>query len=154
GEAQRKAGDVPHALHTYRRAADIARGHAAPEVLVAAALGFEETSWRPGLPGDTAVQLLTEALAMLGEGGRPLKARVVGRLARGPAFTSTVEQATRIEHQAVEMARRLGDPVTLAATLKAQFYARLRPEHIPVRLANAAELIRLGEATDDRDIVL
>ena len=70
-----------------------------------------------------------------------------------PSRVPSHKQRT-LEQQAVEMARRLGDPATLAATLKARFYARLRPEHIPARLANAAELIRLGEATGDRDTVL
>jgi DNA-binding CsgD family transcriptional regulator len=154
GEAQRKAGDFPHALDTFQSAADIARTLAAPEALAAAALGFEEASWRPGLPGDAAAQLLTDALGMLGEGDSTLKARVLGSLARALAFTTAFEQAESIEQQAVAMARRLGDPATLAATLKARFYARLRPERIPTRLASAAELLRLGEATGDREMVL
>ena len=154
GEAQRKAGDVPHALDTFQGAADIARALAAPEALAAAALGFEEASWRPGLPGDAAAQLLTDALDMLAEGDSTLKARVLGSLARALAFTSTFAQAENVEQQAVAMAHRLGDPATLAATLKARFYARLRPERIPSRLASAAELLRLGEATGDRETVL
>jgi DNA-binding NarL/FixJ family response regulator len=154
GEAQRKGGDVLHALDTFQGAADIARALAAPEELAAAALSFEEASWRPGLPGDAAVRLLTDALDTLEAGDSTLKARVLGSLARALAFTSGFAQAENIEQQAVAMARRLGDPATLAATLKARFYTRLRPENIPARLANAAELIRLGEATDDREMVL
>lgn len=154
GEAQRKAGDVPHALDTFQRAAAIARVHAAPAELAAAALGFEETSWRPGLPGDAAVQMLTEALEMLGESESTRKARLLGSLARALTFTRAFAQATHVEQQAVEMARRIGDPATLAATLKAQFYVPLRPEDIPTRLANVVELIRLGEATDDREMML
>jgi len=112
---------VPHALDTFQRAAAIARVHAAPAELAAAALGFEETSWRPGLPGDAAVQMLTEALEMLGESESTRKARLLGSLARALTFTRAFAQATHVEQQAVEMARRIGDPATLAATLKAQF---------------------------------
>jgi DNA-binding CsgD family transcriptional regulator len=154
GEAQRQAGDFPHALDTFQRAADSARALAAPEALAHAALGFEETSWRPGLSGEAAAQLLTEALDMLGEDDSTLKARVLGSLARALAFTSAFAQATSIEQQAVEMARRIGDPTNLAATLKARFYTRSRPEDITVRLANATELIQLGEATGDREMVV
>jgi DNA-binding NarL/FixJ family response regulator len=63
-------------------------------------------------------------------------------------------EAASIEQQAVEMARRLGDPATLAVTLKARFYARLRPERIVARLASATELIRLAETAGDRETVL
>ena len=154
GEAQRKAGDVPHALDTFQRAADIARTLAAPEVLAAAALGFEEASWRPGLPGDAAAQLLTDALDRLGKGDSTLKARVLGSLARACAFTTAFAQAENIEQQAVAMARRLGDPATLAATLKARFYARLQPQDIPDRLTHSAELLRLGEAIGDKEMML
>jgi DNA-binding NarL/FixJ family response regulator len=154
GEAQRKAGDFLHAVDTFQRAADIARRLALSEELAAAALGFEESSWRPGLPGDTAARLLTDALEQLGEGDRILTAKVLGSLARALAFTSAFEQAASIEEQAVEMARRLGDLTTLSATLKARFYARSRPEDIPARLSSTVELLRLGEATGDRETVL
>jgi DNA-binding NarL/FixJ family response regulator len=154
GEAQRKAGDFLQALDTFQGAADIARTLALPEALAAAALGFEEASWRPGLPGDAAARLLTHALDMLGENESMLKARVLGSLARALAFTTTFEEAEDIEQQAVAMARRLGDPATLAATLRARFYARSQPGYIPTRLAHSTELIRLGEAIGDREMIL
>src|SRR5262249_16761 len=56
GEAQRQAGAYPQAMETFQRAADIARTRGFSEDLAHAALGFEETTWRPGLPGDTAAR--------------------------------------------------------------------------------------------------
>ena len=154
GEVQRKAGDVPHALDTFQRAADLAKALKLPEGLARAALGFEETSWRPGLPGDAAVRLLEDARVALGAGDSPLKARVLGSLARALVFTGALEQAVTVEEQAIEMARRLGDSATLAGTLKARFYARWQPQFIDARLATATELIQLAEAIGDRDLAL
>ena len=91
------------------------------EELAHAALGFEETTWRPGFPGDAAARLLARALEALEEEDSTLKARVLGSLARALVFTGAFEEATVVEKQAVEMARRLGDPAALAATLKARF---------------------------------
>jgi DNA-binding CsgD family transcriptional regulator/tetratricopeptide (TPR) repeat protein len=154
GEAQRKAGEYPQALETFQRAADLARRLEGPENLAYAALGFEETSWRPGLPGDVAARLLEEALRGLGEADSILKARVLGGLARAMVFSGALTQAAVVEQQAAEMARRLGDPTTLAATLKTRFFVRWRPEHIATRLATVTELLRLADEVGDGDLVL
>jgi DNA-binding CsgD family transcriptional regulator len=154
GEAQRQAGAYPQAMDTFQRAADAARRLGLPESLAHAALGFEETTWRPGLPGDVAARLLEEALRGLAEGDSSLKARVLGNLARALLFTGAFAPAAAVEAQAVEMARRIGDPATLAATLKARFFARFRPEQITARLSAATELISLAKAVHDRETVL
>ena len=154
GEAQRKAGDVQNAMATFQDAADLARSLGSSEDLAQAALGFEETTWRPGLPGDVAAQLLQEALGALGEGDSLLKARVLGSRARALAFTGAMDAAEAVEAQAVAMARRIGDPTILAAALKARFYTRWRPEQITLRLAAATELIRLAEAVGEREAAL
>jgi DNA-binding CsgD family transcriptional regulator len=154
GEVQRQAGAYPQAMETYQRAADIARTRGFSEDLAHAALGFEETTWRPGLPGDAAARLLESALGALGEEDSTLKARVLGSLARALAFTGSWESVRVVEQQAVEMARRLGDPAALAATLKARFFFRWRPELMAARLAGATELIRLAEETGDREMAL
>jgi DNA-binding CsgD family transcriptional regulator len=154
GEAQRKAGDVPQAMATFQRAADLARSLGLPQDLAQAALGFEETTWRPGLPGGAAALLLEEAFRALGEGDSLLKARVLGSRARALAFTGATDAAEAVEAQAVAMARRIGDPTTLAAALKARFYTRWRPEQIRLRLGAATELIGLAEAADEPEAAL
>ena len=45
GEAQTKAGDFHQACSTFQRTADIARTLGASEVLVRAAIGFQEARW-------------------------------------------------------------------------------------------------------------
>jgi predicted ATPase/DNA-binding CsgD family transcriptional regulator len=154
GEAQRKAGEFPQALETFQRAADIAKTLDLAEALAHAALGFEETSWRPGLPGDVAARLLEEALESLGEGDSTLKARVLGSLTRAIAYTGALDQAAVVERQAVEMARRLGDMATLAAALKAPFYALWELQHIEARRATVTELIKLANKIGDKDLLV
>ena len=154
GEAHRQAGAYPQAMETFQRAADIARTQGCSEDLAYAALGFEETTWRPGLPGDAAVLLLERAAGALGEEDSTLKARVLGSLARALVFTGAFEEATVVERRAVEIARRLGDAAALAATLKTRFFFRWRPELVAARLAGATELIKLAEVTGDREMAL
>jgi len=157
GEARRKAGDFAQALPTFQEAATVARSLGAAEDLALAALGFEETAWRPGLPGDTAVQLCEQALQALGEGDSAIKARVLGGLTRALAFTDAWARATATGRQAIDIARRLGDPAILTATLRVSLYARYvrwGPEHIEDRLAAANEMVRLGEQVADKSILL
>lgn len=156
GASQRKAGDFAQAIATFQEAATVARSLGAAEDLALAALGFEETAWRPGLPGDAAVQLCEQALQALGEGDSALKAKVLGGLTRALAFTDTWARATVISRQAIDIARRLGDLSTLTATLRVCLYARYvrwGPEHIEDRLAAATEMVRLGEQVDDKSIL-
>jgi predicted ATPase len=154
GNAQRKAGEFPQALETFQRAATSARTLGSEEALAYAAIGFEETSWRPGLFGNVAVRLLTEALESLPAGDSTLKARVLGSLTRAVAYTGAIDQAARVERQAVEMARRLGDPGTLAAALKAPFYALWEFQQIDIRRATVTELIELATAIGDKDLLV
>lgn len=50
------------------------------------------------------------------------------------------------------MARRIGDPATLAFTLTARRVARWAPEHIDERLTLATEMLQLAERAGDRDL--
>jgi DNA-binding CsgD family transcriptional regulator len=154
GEAHMKAGDVPQATETFQRAAECAKAQGSPEALARAALGFAEASWRPGFPGGSAIRLLQEVLGVLGEEDSALKARVLGALTRALIYTGSLEQAMVIGQQAVHMARRVGDPSTLADTLRASLSAWWRPENIAEKLAAATEVIQLSEAVGDRDMAL
>jgi DNA-binding CsgD family transcriptional regulator len=157
GKAQSKGGDFSRALQSFQRAAGLARALGSPEGLARAALGFEETAWRPGMLGDAAVCLCEEALTALGEGDSAIKARVLGGLARALAFTDALARVAVVGKQAVEMARRLGDSAVLTATLRTSLYARYArsgPDHHEERLAAASELVRLAEAAGDRNMAM
>ena len=61
GTASHRAGKVPDALAAFRSAAEIARELASADLLARAAIGYEETCWRPGIVDEAAIHLLEEA---------------------------------------------------------------------------------------------
>jgi hypothetical protein len=65
-------------------------------------------------------------------------------------------QASRItlSHEAVEMARRIGDPATLALALHSRHWALWDPPHPEARLAVATELARTASDIGARELVL
>jgi DNA-binding CsgD family transcriptional regulator len=154
GEAQSQAGEYPQAMETFLRAADVAKALGSLQAQGRAALGFEDSSWRPGLPGDEAVRLIEDTLSALGEGDSELKARLLAALSRALIFSGGLERAEITGQRAVQMARRIGDPATLAATLRGSLSARWRPENLAARLEAASEVIRLAEKAGDRGQVL
>lgn len=158
GEVQRKAGTMTAARDTLQRAASLARTLNMPERFAHAALGFATgyagISMQDGMADPLVIGLLQEALTVLPPADSALRARVLGRLAAELYWSATREQRVTISQQAVDMARRLGDPVTLAYTLHATLVALRDPEHPEDRLATATEIIQLAEAIGDAELVL
>ncbi len=148
GEALALAGEYLQAREAFEAAATIARATHAGELLARAALGFEQASWRPGLPGFRAARLLREALD-LQPGDSALKAQLLSSLARALIFCGEDDQAMRVEQQALAMARRSGDTPALIATLLATVSARWQPERSDERLRNIDEAARLAEGSGD-----
>ena len=149
GDALSRAGESSQAMETFQQAASIAKKLGLQEALAQAALGFEDASWRPGFCGAPAAHLLEEALSVLPTGDSALKARILGSLTRALYFSGSPERAYAVGQRAVEMARRVGDPFTLAWTLNITLYSRHQPENLEERLAGATEMIKLlGEFTE------
>ena len=87
-------------------------------------------------------------------GGQPLRARLLARLALELYYSGDPDRRQALSEQAVELARRLGDPRTLAVCLDARHYALWRPETVDERLEVAAELRRVAEQTGDAELEL
>jgi ATP/maltotriose-dependent transcriptional regulator MalT len=80
-----------------------------------------------------------------------LRARVLARLARALLYTREVERRASLCEQAVAIARRVGDPATLAAVLSDSHTATLGLEgSVRQLLATATEIVQLAEAAGDR----
>jgi len=158
GEAQRRAGATEAARKSFRHASELARGLAAPELLARAALGFATGFAGVTVSGGTedpfVVSLLEDALRGLGEDDSPLRARVLGRLAMELYWSVSQEQRGALSQQAVEMARRLHDPATLAYTLNARQVALWGPDNLEERLAGAEEMISLAKQVGDQELAL
>ncbi|MGY1633981.1 ATP-binding protein [Geodermatophilus sp. SYSU D01186] len=125
-------------------------GAAAPHDRLEAAIGFEAASWRPGLPGQRAVELLTDALrGVPHDPADPLYVRGLAGLGRALAFTGAVEPSAELGRRSVEMARALGDDGLLAAALAASLWNGLRPADAPAKLARATELTEIAQRIGD-----
>ncbi len=146
------------AAHSHLLAGDFARARALAEQValgdvdaggrLTAAVVYEDASWRPGLPGHRAVQLLADALvAVEADPTDPRYVRGLASLGRATAFTGAIEQAAALGRRAIELARAIGDDDLLANALQASLWNGLRPKDAPDKLARAGELSRLVDRT-------
>ena len=69
-------------MEAFRAAAQIARELGDAEPACAAAIGFEEACWRPGITDEGAVELLDEASLALGDGDSELRVMLLAGLGR------------------------------------------------------------------------
>jgi DNA-binding CsgD family transcriptional regulator len=151
GEAFTKSGNWPEAAEILQKAAGSAKSLGVAQELARAAMSFEEATWRPGLSGATAARLLRDALDALGEGESTTKAEVMSSLSRALVFSGEVDEGMRINAEAVAMARRLGNPLTLELALRSGLHARWLPERLEERMTAAVEAMRLARETGNRE---
>ncbi len=138
-------------METFQRSADIARVVGSPEGLARAAVGFEEPRWRFNLPAEPSVRLLEEALSALGDKDSALKVRVLGGLVRALISIGKWEQVPPMVQQAIEMARRVNDPLALYDTLRISLFGSRQPQTIDERIATVTEMLRLAQEIGDRE---
>ena len=147
GAAQASASDQAAARRTYTRAADVARAAGDPHQLARAALGYG--GHLVALPADDRreVALIEEALGALGDADGILRARLLARLA-------CADQRRPSADEAVEMARRLGDPETLTWALTAQIVVAWDPDNLELLNANSEEIIAVATQAQDLEQAL
>ena len=154
GASEDHAGMEEEARGTFAAAADTARALGDGALLGRAALGFAGQWSILGRVDDARVALLEEALTALGDEDTPLRARLLARLALELYYSGEPDRRLALSEEAVEIARRLGDPRTLATCLDARHYALWRPENVNERLEVASELRRVAEETGDPELEL
>ena len=91
------------------------------------------------------VRLLEEALEALSEEDSPLRARLLARMALELYYAGEPELRMALSEEAVDIARRIGDPRTLATCLDARHYALWNPENLGYLAAYAAAAISSGD---------
>jgi tetratricopeptide (TPR) repeat protein len=152
GDAQARAGDTPASKEAFREAAELAEGRALTGHLVRAALGYGgRLIWEVSRDDDYLVPLLERALAALGEADSTQRVRLLARLAGGPLRDATAapEKRRSVAEEALEMARRIGDPSTLAYALSGYTGANHSPDYVPKQAAIATELIQVANEAGD-----
>lgn len=125
-----------------------------PEVVARAAIGYEDASWRPGLPGGRAIELL-EGAARLLVPDDPLRIRVLAALGRALTFVGRNDQARSIGAAAIDQARRLGDERLLAVALQASLWhgAIFSTVDGPAVLERTREGTRLAQRIGDGELL-
>ena len=100
---------------------------------------------------DQLVPLLEDALAALGEADTALRVQLLSRLAAALRGEPSRKRRERIFEQAIQGARRIGDPATLAYALSAAEAALHGPDNAQGRLAEGAEIVSLAAETGDQE---
>ncbi|MDX6590299.1 MAG: hypothetical protein QOI84_1573, partial [Solirubrobacterales bacterium] len=124
GSASHRAGRATDAQEAFASAAEIARRLGSAELLARAAIGYEEACWRPGVASRKGIELLEEALAMVGEGDDELRIGLLAGLARALGFQGEPERGAIVRGNAVALARARGDRAALAKVLVRSYWAR------------------------------
>jgi DNA-binding SARP family transcriptional activator len=152
GDAQARAGDSAASRQTFREAAELAEERGLPARLARAALGYGgRIIWEVSRDDEYAVPLLERAIAALGDADSSLRVRLLARLAGGPLRDASFppQRKLALSGEALEIARRLDDPVTLAYALSAYISAHLSPEQTPRQVALATEHIQVATQAGD-----
>jgi DNA-binding SARP family transcriptional activator len=153
-DAQGRAGEGSRAKSTFLRAAELARSADQPELLARAAVSYSgRFVWDRAVSDERLVPLLEDALAALDEADSALRVRLLSRLAAALRGEPSRERRERICEEAVQAARRLGDPATLAYALDAAGAALHAPHTVERRLAETTEIVSLAGAVKDRERV-
>lgn len=152
GDAQGRRGDDVRAKATFMQAAELARAAGLSVHLARATAGYGgRFLWAHGLTDDRLVPLLEEGLIAVGGGDSELRVRLLSRLAAALRHGPTRARREVLMGEAIEMARRIGDPVTIASALTAAESALHAPHSAPARLRNAGEIVELAVRAGDRE---
>ncbi|HKY77242.1 MAG TPA: tetratricopeptide repeat protein, partial [Acidimicrobiia bacterium] len=155
GEAQRRAGHPAH-RETLLDAAGRARQRNDADALARAALANCRGSMtsNAGRLDPERNEALEAALELAGDADSPTRARLMAHHALEQSWTGDLTEIKRLTGEATAMARRLGDPATLADVLLTSFYPLYAPSTIQQRLDHTDELLTLTEELGDRRIAL
>ncbi|MEA2316306.1 MAG: hypothetical protein QOD44_495 [Solirubrobacteraceae bacterium] len=153
GQAQMHAGEDA-ARATLLDAVAIARALPDHDLLGRAALSLGGFGLSPGIVDDQLVTVLEEALAAIDPADSALRARLLVRLAVAIYWCNEPDRREALAGEAVSIARRLGDPATLAYVLDQGRIATSGPDTLERELAWAHELFALAEDVGDPELAV
>ncbi len=150
GEAQRCAGDPAHRetlLEAGRLAHDLGDAERAARAALANQRGL--FSSQVGAVDSERVAALEAALAAVGPVASMVRARLLALLATELHFADD-DRRLAFGREALEIAREVGDPATLAEALGALWLANWRPEAAAERSRLAGEVTNIARRLGDR----
>jgi tetratricopeptide (TPR) repeat protein len=151
-DAQGRAGDGEGAKATFLREAELARAAGLPELLARGAAGYGgRFLWAHALTDERLVPLLEDGLSAAGEADSVLRVQLLSRLAAALRHGPSRDRRERISEEAVGIARRIGDPATLAYALAASAASLHAPHNAQRRLDEGEEIVSLAVRAGDRE---
>jgi DNA-binding CsgD family transcriptional regulator len=125
-----------------------------PATRLRAAVGHEDASWRPGVPGSRSADLLAEALeatALEADDQRYIAA--LASLGRALTFSGQVQQSRLVGARAIDLAERHGDEALQAHALCASLWHGLTPADVHVQLERSTRVVAYARATGNADLL-
>ena len=155
GEALSRAGRSSEAKEVLRRAATLAERTGRTDRLARATVEYGgRLAWSHASTDPFLVPLLERALAAIGEADSTERVQLLARLATATRDDPSRDRRVRIAEEAVQIARRLDDPETLAFALEGHWTAVEGPDNAGGGIEPGAMLVKLGEQTDDKERAL
>jgi DNA-binding winged helix-turn-helix (wHTH) protein/tetratricopeptide (TPR) repeat protein len=156
GHAHRLSGDYSAAGTSFDRAIAIARKQGDPTALAKAALGYAQVRPEIGVANREVLPKLEEAVRALRESGdrdlpsvRELLSLLLARLGLCLSFTERTDESRTTSQEALDVARALEQPLTLANALLSRHWVLWHPSSGDERLAISSELIGLERERGD-----
>ncbi|HEY3191249.1 MAG TPA: AAA family ATPase, partial [Solirubrobacterales bacterium] len=154
GGAEAKSARVADARQAFERAAESARRLDDADSLVGAAIGIAMMS-DAGRLDEKLLALLDEALERIGPERSARRAALLSaKSAEMYWVDNDLAESTRLVDEAIEIAREVDAPASLAAALQRKIFIPSGPGASRERLRLADEMLELGEATGNREAVL
>ena len=155
GEALSRAGRSQEAKDVLRRAATLAERTGRTDRLACAAIEYGgRFAWSRASTDPFLVPLLERALAAIGEADSTERVKLLARLATAIRDDPSRTRRVRVAEEAVQIARRLDDPETLAFALEGHWTAVEGPDTAGGGIEPGAMLVNLGEQTGDKERAL
>ena len=157
GRARLLVGDAPAAGRAFEQCAALGAEKQSAELLARAALGFsvDVSGFEVRLFDQRQIDLLEEAAAALdGSALVGLRATVLARLSVALSLSAPGRRRLELAESAVELARGTDDIAVLGRCLAAHCDALASPDHVDQRLAEATEIVSIGEREGDAPLEL
>jgi transcriptional regulator with XRE-family HTH domain len=155
GETLNRAGRTEEAKRAFSCAFDLASRCGASVVAVRASLGYGgAVPLASNVDDSRAVQMLEHDLRAVGTADSPESVLCRSRLAVWLYRSGSQDRRRQLCEDAVAAARRLGDPRVLAEALHDRCWALFGPDDPRERLTDGDEIISIGRALRDDELVL
>ena len=142
-ESNYRAGDFRAAIENFEKAALWARELGDARSLARAVFGCGSLPETPGVANSKLIKQLEDAIRLLGDSDDAWRARLLGRLAEALQWSDPGNRRGALAREAVDLARRVGDPTTLVEVLYRMYVAILGPDTATERLATSTEILEL-----------